>query len=309
MPDETILSGKSKTPFPKTPSLETVDNLWRGSVDMHIHVPIEIGVNRRYTAYQTAEIAQKAGMKAIVLKNHNSSTALTAFTIQSCFPDLEVVGSLCIEYGTTAGLNKYTAEIVENQAKIGAKVLWFPTFDAYWHRNFVPQLKGTGIKVVDENGKLNQYIPDILQVVKDYNLVLGTGHISYSEAKMLLEAASAMGITRIVATHPMSETSRTPYALEEMKQLVSLGAYIEHCWRNCLPQLNSYDPHRYVDAIRELGAEHCILSTDFAQVSDPSPAEGLRSFIAVMLQFGLYAEEVEIMVKSNPYKLLDINSR
>lgn len=299
-------ASEAKMPFGKTPPVAVVDSLWRGSVDMHIHVPPELGVVRRFDCYQTAAIAHQSGMRGVVLKNHNTATTIAAYTIQNMLPDIAVVGSICIEYGTTAGLNPNTAEIIENQAKMGAKMLWFPTFDAYWHRSFVPSLKGTGIQILDTDGKMNPFVPQVLQVVKKYDMVLCSGHISYPEAKALFELAAEMGIRKMVATHPMSETSRTPYTIDEMQYLISLGAYIEHCWRNCLPQLKSYDPHRYVDAVRVLGADHCIMATDFAQVSDPSPAEGLRTFIAVMLEFGLSAEEVEKMVKTNPCYLLGL---
>ena len=297
---------ENKTPFPKMPTSEAVDDLWKGSVDMHIHVPPEIGVIRRFDAYQTAEVAYRAGMRGVVLKNHNAPTQVAAYAIQRLLPDIAVIGSMFIEYGTTAGLNEHTAEIVENQAKMGTKVLWFPTFDAAWHRNFVPNLKGTGIHILKEDGALDAYAAEVLKVVKQYDMVLCSGHISYPECEVLFKEAKKAGIAKLVATHPMSAVSRTPYTLEEMKSLVSLGGVVEHCWRNCLPQLKSYDPHLYVDAVKEVGAENCILATDFAQVSDPSPAEGLRTFIAVMLQFGLSEKEVEYMVKTNPYKLLDL---
>ena len=96
------------------------------------------------------------------------------------------------------------------------------------------------------------------------------------------------------------------FTMEEMRHLTKQGAVLEHCWRNCLPQLKSFDPHLYVEAVKKLGAENTIMSTDFAQISDPSSAEGLRTFIAVMYQFGCTPEEITLMVKNNPYRLLSI---
>lgn len=299
---------QAQTPFPKTPSAELVASLLTGSVDMHIHVPPENGVTRRFDALQTTQEASKYGMRAVVLKNHNAPTTIATYAINRALPEgsTEAVGSIVIEYDTTAGLNEYTAMCVEGQAKMGCKMVWFPTFQAYWHRSFTAQ-KGTGIELLDESGKLHPACLEVLEVAKQYGMCVGSGHISYPECAALFEAAKDMGLDKLVVTHPLSAVSRTPYTTEELRHLVDCGAVIEHCWRNCLPQLKSYDPHRYVEAVRELGAENTILSTDFCQVSDPSPAEGLRTFIAVMLQFGCTPEEITAMVKTNPYRLLGLN--
>ena len=299
---------KTQTPFPKTPSAETIASLLEGSVDMHIHVPPENGVTRRFDVIQTTQEASKYGMRGVVLKNHNAPTTIATYAINRMLPEgsTEAFGSIVIEYNTTAGLNEYTAQCVEGQAKMGCKMVWFPTFDSWWHRNF-NALKGTGIHLLDENGKLHPACVEVLEVAKEYDMCVGSGHIAYDECAALFEEAQRMGITKLVATHPMSETSRIPYNMEQMRHLIDCGAVIEHCWRNCLPQLKSFDPHRYVDAVRELGAENSLLSTDFCQVTDPSPAEGLRTFIGVMLQFGCTPEEITWMVKTNPYRLLGIS--
>ena len=74
-----------------------------------------------------------------------------------------------------------------------------------------------------------------------------------------------------------------------------------------MPRLGSFDLKKYIKAIREIGAEHTIMSTDMAQVTDPPPAEGMRMYIAIMLQFGVSEKEIELMVKINPAKLLDLD--
>jgi hypothetical protein len=60
------------------------------------------------------------------------------------------------------------------------------------------------------------------------------------------------------------------------------------------------------DQIRALGAEHVILDTDFGRYALSTPTEGLRQFIAMMLDLGIPADDVRTMVKTNPEKLLDL---
>jgi predicted TIM-barrel fold metal-dependent hydrolase len=67
------------------------------------------------------------------------------------------------------------------------------------------------------------------------------------------------------------------------------------------------DPKPMVEAIRYVGAEHCIMSTDLGQYYNPPPAEGMRMFIALLLKNGISEREIELMAKKNPAKLLDID--
>ena len=64
---------------------------------------------------------------------------------------------------------------------------------------------------------------------------------------------------------------------------------------------------RIVEAIRAVGAEHCVMSTDLGQAFNPTPAEGMRMMIAYMLRCGITEKEMELMVKVNPAKLLGLD--
>jgi len=46
------------------------------------------------------------------------------------------------------------------------------------------------------------------------------------------------------------------------------------------------------------------MSTDLGQPYNLPPAEGMRLFIATFLRKGLTSEEIELMVKVNPARLL-----
>jgi hypothetical protein len=291
----------------KTPSAESVDRLWKGSIDMHIHFAPDPGTVRRFDGLETAIAARDAGMRAIVLKSDHIPTIQTAYAVQRVVPEIAVFGSINIEECTTGSLRESALEAIENSAKMGAKVLWFPTFDAAYARNSIPGKEGTGITILDEQGRLKPIVPRILSIVKQYNMVLCNGHLSYPESVALFGEAKNHNITKMVATHPMTDVIWPPFTIDGIKKLADMGCYIEHCYRNCLPLLGSYRPESYIAAIREIGAERTILCTDFAQITDTSPAEGMRQFIATMLQMHVTEEEITLMVKTNPAKLLDLD--
>lgn len=274
---------------------------------MHIHFAPDPDTVRRFDAYETAVAARDAGMRAIVLKSDHCPTTQVAYTVQRLVPEVRVFGSINIERGTTGGLGEYTVETIRNHAIMGAKVLWFPTFDAAYARSFLPGGNASdGISILEPGGALKPVVYDILDVVRTYDMVLCNAHLSYEETVSLFSAAREKGITKLVVTHPMSDVIWDAYTMEQMLRLAKMGACIEHCYRNCMPLLGSFRPERYIEAIREIGADHTILTSDFAQITDTSPAEGMRQFIATLLQMGVTEKELTWMVKTNPARLLDL---
>lgn len=281
---------------------EVIDDLWKGSIDMHIHPGPDPLAERPLDSGQVAILAQNAGMKGIVLKSFSYNTTSDAFIIgKHLSPDLQVFGSVVIGYTTTGGLT-YAAETIEKMAQIGCKVVWFPAMDAKWCRSYLG--REGGICILREDGTLKDEVYDILKVIKDYKLVVCSGHMSYEESTKLFDAAIQMGITKMVATHPLAELSR--FTLEQIQELAAKGVYIEHVYGTLMPRLGGMDPSDYVDCVKLVGAERTIMGTDLAQVWDMSPADGMRHFIGMMIQFGCTPEEVELMCKTNPARLLDV---
>jgi imidazolonepropionase-like amidohydrolase len=62
-----------------------------------------------------------------------------------------------------------------------------------------------------------------------------------------------------------------------------------------------------IEEIRAVGAQHCIISTDLGQCDNPPAAEGMRMFIALLLKNGITQDEIELMAKINPAKLLGLD--
>ena len=282
--------------------VKVIDDLWKDSIDMHIHPGPDPLAERPIDSAEGAKYAEEAGMKGVVLKSFSYNTASDAFIIQkNLTPDVNVFGSVVIGYTTTGGL-EYAAKTIEANAKIGAKVVWFPAMDSKWCQSYLG--KEGGIWILKEDGTLKDEVYDILKIIKKYNMVVCSGHMSYEESTKMFDAAIELGITKMVATHPLAELSR--FTLDEIKELADKGVYIEHVYGTTMPRLGNMDPSDYVDCIKLVGAEKTILGTDLAQVWDINPALGMRIFIGQMLQFGCSPEEVEFMCKKNPAKLLDI---
>jgi hypothetical protein len=284
-----------------------IDRLLSDAIDMHLHCgPDEMPY--RVDALEAAEQAYEAGMRAIVLKNHSFPTTALASTINPLVPEIKVFGSICLDY-EIGGLN---IDALEKNARLGARVVWMPTFSSKNSRAKMRALglalEGDGFSILDARGNLVPEIAGILSLVKEYKMVLASGHISPAETFALVEEARKTGIEKIVITHPSDvEFVEQALSLEEQQQLAQMGAFIEQTFVTLLPTEFSHDPSERVKAIRAIGAEHCIMSTDMGQLWNPLPAEGMRLFISTLIRKGVTAEEVELMAKVNPASLLGLD--
>lgn len=277
--------------------------LLRGSIDMHIHHGPDPRVERRVDALEAALQAQEAGMRAIVLKSHDYPTAPLAALAEQTAPRVRVFGSLCLD-GEVGGLNPAA---VEASARLGAKVIWMPTFSAANNRRY----KGEegGITILDDRGRLLPVMGEILELIQEHQLVLASGHLSAGEVAVLVKEATGRGLTRIVVTHPSEPTVGTLMDTAQQRELAAQGAFVEHCFGSTLPGGARIDPRSLVEQVRAVGAERCFLSTDLGQAHNPAPAEGMRMAVACLLRWGLSEREIALLIKDNPAHLLGLEAR
>jgi hypothetical protein len=285
-----------------------IDDLLRGSIDMHCHHTPNAVFECRLDALDTARYARQMGMRGLVLKNTFFPTAPLATMVNQLVPEVKVFGSVCLD-SEIGGLNY---EALEPLAQFGTKVVWMPTHSATNSRNDLIKLPGvTSVgdvySLLTTENKLIPEVDRILAIIKKYNMVLANGHISPRETFALLEAAQKIGITKVIITHGLWVNGKEPFNLEELYRLGQMGAYIEHCYVGFLPNELREDPQPMVKAIRHIGAEHCIISTDLGQYYNPPPAEGMRMFMALLLKHGITENEIMLMAKINPSKLLDLD--
>jgi predicted metal-dependent phosphotriesterase family hydrolase len=112
----------------------------------------------------------------------------------------------------------------------------------------------------------------------------------------------------MVITHPTDkEFAENHFTVDDLKELAAIGAFIEFTLVGMLPNEFCHDPAQIAQTIKTIGPEHCIVSTDLGQPQNPLPVEGMRLFIATLLHHGITQKEVELMIKSNPASLLDLD--
>ena len=273
---------------------DKVEAIWRGSIDIHVHAAPDPVAPRRMDVLDMARAARDAGMRAVIFKSHEYPTVPAAHVLNRVIDGFTVFGAISLDY-EVGGLNPAA---LEASARMGAAKVWMPTFSAdYWSttRHNTP-----GIKVLAEDGRLLPVVHDILDIVAAHNMILGTGHLWAEEQLELVRTARARDVKTVV-TH-----ADLWIPLELQAEMARLGAFIEHAYIGCMPAHASYTVEEVAAAVRAAGPSQSILSTDFGQVHNPAPAEGLRMFIAAMLRAGFSTDEVAQMVKHNPAQLLGL---
>ena len=289
--------------------MNSVDNLISGSIDMHVHFGPESMMERRQNALQLARSAREIGLRALVLKCREYNTVPVALLVSELVPEVRIFGSLTLE-NEIGGLNP---PAVLAAARMGAKVIWMPTFSSANSKSAVEKVLGFKLPgpeqvILDSAGKLKDEVKEIFKIVKEFNMVLATGHISPEEIFALADEAQRVGFTKLVVTHALQGAlTNVLLSRAQMGQLARAGVYIEHSFWDVLPTMNGFDPLQIVELVKAIGAEHSIMTTDLGQSYNPPAPEGLRLFIATLLRKGLKAEEVEIMVKTNPARLLGLD--
>ncbi|HVT89774.1 MAG TPA: DUF6282 family protein, partial [Tepidisphaeraceae bacterium] len=190
------------------------------------------------------------------------------------------------------------------------KIVWLPTFDAEnqirfarEHRPFVSVVK---------DGQPVPELAEIFQIIAQNDLILETGHSSADEGIILIEAAKKAGVKKIVVTHAMADLVGAKD--EHLKRMIELGATIECVYLNTLagPNTATGQPRTtvsiadYTRVIKLFGAEHFIISSDLGQPNNPKHPDGMLAFIKELKAAGLSDEQVDLVARKNPARLLGL---
>ena len=80
-----------------------------------------------------------------------------------------------------------------------------------------------------------------------------------------------------------------------MKEAAGLGAYIEFVYNALIGPNKEFTFAEYGKAIREVGPEQCILSSDLGQAANPLHPDGLVAFFAGLKKEGFTQAEIDLM--------------
>jgi hypothetical protein len=267
-----------------------------GAIDMHAHSDPD-GTPRSIDAIDLARLAKSRGMRAIVLKNHYEPTASLAYLVRKEVPGIEIFGGISLDL-TVGGVNPAAVEWMTKIKGGYGRVVWMPTYDSEHQVTSSGQQRP--FARVAKDGKLVPEAVQVISIIAQHNLVLETGHSSPAEALLLIREAKRQGVQSILVTHAMSPI--VGMSIPEMQEAAKLGAYLEFVW----VRPGSDAARNYVPAIRQVGPDFCVLSSDLGQAANPLHPDGLLAMYQYLKSEGFSESEIDRMAKANPAKLLGL---
>lgn len=324
--------------------MELSQELLKGAIDIHVHAgPHIFSSPRRVDPFQAAIQARDAGMRAIVYMDVFEMSNGTAWMVNRIVPDFQTYGGLILNtvYG---GMNPRAVKTAISYGD-GAKYISFGAHSTYYQAaregrlvngNFVP-LSELYPKFKDEELDRCIRIPldeaprheldEILSLIAaNPHIYMITGHTSVDEAIRLVDLSEEYGIEKVVVSSAVTKIAE----MGQLRYMADKGAYIEYTLAaythtTSIPKTHYYVEREYASIdegmsegpgggvkqvalqIQELGAESCIIATDFGVYTLPEPVEGFREFIACLLDLGIPAEDIKKLTIENPMRVLNIS--
>lgn len=279
----------------------------KGVIDMHVHSNPDIR-KRAYDDFELMEAGIRVGARAIVIKTHQGTTMDRAYLcnrhneiVHGGSNNFTMFGSITLNR-QVGGLNPVATEVA---LKLGAKVVWLPTQSARNH--LLKNKKPTdGCVEVVRDGKIVPELLDIFRLVREYDAVLGTAHISPEEAFVVVEAARDAGVKKIVVTHP--EWWLVGMSLEDQVRIVrDYDVLLEHCYAQPLGggKYKSNLPMN-LEAIQAVGYRNILVSTDGGQTENPHWELALAEYLQYLSNHEVSEEQIRYMTHDLPARLLGI---
>ena len=294
--------------------MREIQDLLQVAIDMHVHSwpDVSLAHPQHRTNDDVIRQCREAGMQGIVLKTHGWPAASLAHQLNSEHEDFNVYASATLN--TMAGGPH--PWVVETAIGMGCRMIWLPTISAKSDHDshgfsvsmekYIPRIHNLKDEdyywLLDENGNLKDEIKECVALCRDYDIVLGTGHISAEESMAVGRFAAEIGYHKVCLTHPRSHCCCNTF--EQIQAFAQMGHFVEFCALNVAPLHSSMTIADICRIIEEAGADHCYLSTDHFFDWTPSIPQQIYQVLGCLLEAGVDYEKLQTIMQ-NPHCLLD----
>jgi hypothetical protein len=297
--------------------MSRVEELLQGAVDLHCH-PAPSPFPRRVDAVEAARHYAQAGFAAVAMKSHHHSTVTDLLAVRDhglAELPLRVVGGIALN-GAVGGLNPRAVDLALN---LGGRVVWLPTIASgnhIRHHRAHPELRfpsasrpllpETEISVFDDRGELRSEVHEIIELVRQADAVIASGHLSPDQVFAVFKAAREAGVRRLLVNHPNFVLGVTH---QQARELADLGAVVEHslCMYDDRSTFYNWPIEVLVEWIGEVGADRSSLGSDLGQEANPLPGESFVRVCSMLLDNGIADDVVRRLVRDNPARVLGLD--
>lgn len=281
-----------------------------GAYDMHVHAFPDPLIDTGWDQVQITKAATDVGMGGVVFKAHTFPTSANVpftnqiveeYARQNAKKPAHAYGGIVLN-NYVGGLNP---ESVEMSARLDGKMVWLPSHDSAHHNRVINE--PGGIELLDENDKPVKPLYEVFEIVRANDMILDPCHSSTRERFVVIEEARKMGLRKFILTHP--NWNVTKMTVEQLVEISKLGAYVGLFAYGDIPNFNNpnCDPQYFMECIKAVGPDHCIIASDLGTVVNMPPTEGMKLFVRILLASGFDKADIRKMVVDNPRYLLGLD--
>ena len=291
---------KDRSPKPSVDQKLT-DPALTGAIDLHAHFGPD-SYARQWDAFEVVKLAKERGMRGVVLKNHWTESAGLAWLVRKYGTQgIEVFGSVTLDT-PVGGVNPMAVRYMADVEGTWGRIVWMPTHDSEHEVTYNKETRAKAI--VSRNGKLIPEVFEVLDLIKERNLTLATGHVTPEEALMIMAEAKKRGITRIIVTHPLLGEQYTNMSLAQLQESVKLGGAIE-ITAGTLSR-DGAAKTRAIEAIKTLGTQNVFIASDSGLVGTPNHPDALAMAAKALRAAGFSEQDLNRMFKETPARLVGL---
>jgi Family of unknown function (DUF6282) len=202
----------------------------------------------------------------------------------------------------SGGMNPYAVEHLAKVSGGAGRFVWMGSLDTEAQVRYSKDDRP--FVAVARDGELLPEAIAVIAAIARHNLVLETGHSTAEEVLLLVREARRRGVRHIVVTHAM--IAPIHFQIAHMREAAELGAFIEFVYNGLIGPFKEFEFADYARAIRTVGVQHCVLSSDLGQPVNPVHPDGLAAFFDGLEREGLTPDEIDQMSKVNPARILGL---
>ncbi|MDE2127409.1 MAG: hypothetical protein KGJ62_12535 [Armatimonadetes bacterium] len=275
-----------------------------GALDLHVHSAPD-RYPRIADDLTVARAAHEVGMGGICLKNHHVCTVERAGLVNAALgigTKEFALGSITLNH-SAGGVEPI---VVESALRSGARIVWMPTVDSAAHRQafaaggHYPPAAAEAITAL-AGDRLTSKAMAVLDLCREHAVPLATGHLAADEVRAVARAARDIH-ARVVVTHPLF---RVPgLGLSELVELVGPDTWFEFTYCTVSPMWRHATMEETAAAIKAVGAERSLLTSDGGQPHNPMPHECFRCLGQMCVECGIPEADVTRMMTMNSREVI-----
>jgi len=272
-----------------------------GAIDLHAHYGPD-SYERQWDAFEVVKLAKERGMRGVVLKNHWSESAGLAWLVRKYGTQgIEVFGAVALDT-PVGGVNPMAVRYMSDVEGHYGRIVWMPTHDS---EHEVDYEKGSRTKaIVSRNGKLIPEVFEVLDLIKERDLTLATGHVTPQEALTIMAEANKRGISKIIVTHPLLGPQFTDMSLPQLQEAVKLGGAVEITAGTV--SRDGPGKTRAIEFIKALGTQNVFVASDSGLVGTPNHPDALAMAAKSLRAAGFSEQDLNRMFKQTPARLVGL---